>query len=116
MVDAHSGQLVSFRDAAMYATTVGGVYPRTVFGEDEVLAPMMDMNVVVNGDTVMSDLAAHYPYTGGDAESGINGPFWNTDCNGCSNPDQPFVSADIGIARLDFGFGAGDGVWIENNL
>jgi hypothetical protein len=107
-VDAHAGRIVGFRDTNAYASVVGGVYPRTVFENNETLVPMPAADVVVNGTTVTGDNSGAYSYSGGTISSGLNGRFFDTSCEACSNPAQPMVQLDLGSGRVDFGLGGVD--------
>ncbi len=108
-VDAHSGEVVAFRDVNWYARAVGGVYPRTVFNADETPAPMPLLAVTVGGLSVTTDTAGSYAYEGGALSSGLNGTFFDTNCDTCTNPPQPSVQIDgIGTGRIDFGEGGDD--------
>ena len=101
-VDARTGLIVGFRDINEYARVVGGVYPRTVLDDDETVAPMPLVDVVVDGAAVTSDNAGFYAYSGGRLASGLNGRYFDTNCTSCSNPPQPVVEASVGSggARL----------------
>ena len=105
-VDAHNGDVVRFRDTNKYGRVTGGVFPRTVT-DAETAAPMPFVNVA--GDTtVTSDTAGAFSYSGGQISSGLDGPYFTTNCQACANPAQAFDAIAVGTGRLDFGFGGVD--------
>ncbi len=107
-VDAHTGRIVGFRDANAYGRVTGGVYPRTVI-DPEVRVPFPHARV--DGSQVFNtNVGGGYAYAGGSAQSGLNGQYFDTGCQGCSNPAQPSVSVGVGIGWLDFGLGGVDAV------
>jgi hypothetical protein len=107
-VDAHTGEVVGFRDINKYGRTEGGVYPRTVT-DTEIRVPMPF--VTVTGDsTVASDTVGKFVYPGGQFWSGLDGPFFTTNCEACTNPSRASTSIDVGSGRFDFGFGGLDQV------
>lgn len=107
-VDAHTGEVVGFRDINKYGRAEGGVYPRTVT-DTEIRVPMPF--VTVAGDsTVSSDTAGGFVYSGGPISSGLDGPFFRTNCEACTAPSQASTSIDIGSGRIDFGLGGLDQV------
>jgi len=104
-VDARTGEIVGFRDTNHYARAVGGVYPRTVGDHDETRAPMPLAEVFIDGSPLVTDAAGAFPYSGGATSTGLNGEFFNVNCQGCSGPAQPQASTSAGIGWLDLGFG-----------
>ena len=107
-VDAHTGAVVGFRDINRYARVVGGVYPRTVYYDNETRVAMPLVDAVIDGGAATSDTAGSYTYTGGETSSGLNGLYFDTSCQGCSSPAQPSVQQSLGSGWLDFGFGGQD--------
>jgi hypothetical protein len=108
-IDAHTGELVSFRDTNAYARAVGGVYPRTVYYDDETTVAIPYLDVTVGGLPATGDTAGFFGYGGGEVASGLNGQFIDTNCEGCSNPVQPSVATSgVGTGRIDFGLGGDD--------
>ncbi len=107
-IDAASGDVVAFRDTNHYIDVRGGVYPRTIFEQNETSVALPLVDVVAGGSAITADKAGTYSYTGGGASSGLNGLYFNTSCQGCSGPAQPQVSTSTGNGRLDFGFGGQD--------
>ena len=104
-VDAHTGQVVAFRDVNAYGRVVGGIYPRTVI-DPETKVPFPFARV--DSPTVSTDLGGFFGYSGGLVQSGLNGTYFNTDCQTCSTPTQPIVFTQTGIGSLDFGSGGTD--------
>jgi hypothetical protein len=106
-VDAHTGEVVSFRDVNAYGRVRGGIFPRTVV-DPEQPAPMPLARV--EGETAaVSDRAGFFSYSGGTVGSGLDGQFFRTNCeDGCSNPPQAKAAASVGIGWLDFGLGGTD--------
>jgi len=110
-VDAHTGEIVGFRDINAYARAAGGVYPRTIFDDNETTVPLPSLDVTSNGSNVVADSAGFFPYSGGDVASGLNGRYFDTDCQNCTNPAQPsVVTTGVGSGRVDFGLGGVDEV------
>jgi hypothetical protein len=107
-VDALSSAIVGFRDITNYGRAWGGVYERGVGDGVEVLVPFPAVSVSSNGSPFITDSAGFFPFTGGSVASGLNGPIFNTNCQGCSNPSQPNVSTSVGSGRIDFGLGGSD--------
>jgi hypothetical protein len=103
-VDAMTGEVVEFRDATLYARAVGGVYPRTVI-DAEVRAPFSNLNIDVDGSTQITDFGGQFTYSGGQITSGLDGRFFDTDCQSCSLPSQPGVQTTVGVGTVDFGLG-----------
>jgi hypothetical protein len=108
-VDAHTGEIVGFRDVNAYARAVGGVYPRSVYYGDETTVPLPTLDVSIEGTPATGDTAGFFDYAGGNVTSGLNGRFFDTNCEGCSNPPQPSVeTGGLGSGRVDFGLGGAD--------
>jgi hypothetical protein len=107
-LDAHTGEIVGFRDLNQYARAVGGVYPRTVHDGNESRRAMPLVDVVVGGTEVTSNVAGEFAFGGETVSSGLNGRFFNTSCQGCSEPAQPFRELSIGAGWIDFGLGGQD--------
>ena len=107
-IDAHGGEVVAFRDTNQYGRAMGGVYPRTVI-DAEVSVPMPQVNI--DGSVLAtSDNAGAFSYTGGTISSGLDGPFFSTNCEACAGPSQAFSSVGLGSGRIDFGLGGVDEV------
>ncbi|MCP3980903.1 MAG: hypothetical protein GY716_16495 [bacterium] len=109
-LDAQTGDVVSFVDTNHYMRAVGGVYPRTVLDQNETRVPMPLVDIDLDGSPITSAASGAFAYSGETAISGLNGQWFNTSCQGCSNPSQPDVRVDLGIGWLDFGFGGLDEV------
>jgi len=109
-VDAHSGEMVAFRDTNSYARVVGGVYPRTVQEQNEVSVPFPFVDVEVDAVPTTADAAGFFAYDGGLAVSGLDGLWFDTACQNCSDPIQPQVQAGLGAGWLDFEGGGVDEV------
>lgn len=109
-VDAHTGEVVGFRDINQYARAVGGIYPRTVGEQNETRLPLPLLNVNSGGPAVTTDTAGSFPYSGESFSSGLNGLYFDTSCQGCSAPAQPALQVNQGSGRLDFGLGGQDQV------
>ncbi len=108
-LDARTGEVVAFRDVNAYGRVTGGVYPRTVV-DLETRVPMPFARVLAPA-TQTATVAGSFPYVGGDASSGLDGQYFDTNCvDGCSSPSQPSVSLSLGLGRLDFGVGGTDQV------
>ncbi len=105
-VDAHTGEIVAFRDANVYGRVVGGIYPRTV-SDPEIEVPF-PLDRVDYGASLSSSTSGAFSYAGGIVSSGLNGTYFNTDCQFCANPSQPIVFTQLGIGQLDFGTGGLD--------
>ena len=109
-LDARTGEVIGFRDSNRYGRAVGGVYPRTVFEGNETRVPMPLAEVSVDGGTVTTDAAGSFIYGGGTATSTLGGHWFNSSCQGCTNPAQPRVGIEVGSGWLDFGLGGTDEV------
>ncbi len=108
-LDAHTGEVVAFRDVNHYGRVYGGVYPRTVV--DPEIRVALPYTTVEVGGTVVTDVAGGFPYAGGTASSGLNGRWFDANCeDGCVGPPQATVAVALGSGRLDFGMGGVDGV------
>jgi hypothetical protein len=107
-VDAKSGQVVGFRDVNAYGRVTGGVFPRSVYEQNEVVVPLPRASVVHAGQTLVADEAGGFGYTGGAASSGLDGRWFDTACQTCTNPVAPGVSVTVGTGQLDFGTGGLD--------
>jgi hypothetical protein len=107
-LDAHSGEILGFRDTNRYARAVGGVYPRTVYDDNENRRPMPSVDVTVGGTEETSSLAGEFAFGGETVSSGLDGRFFNTSCQGCTSPPQPFRETSIGAGWIDFGLGGQD--------
>lgn len=108
-LDARTGEVVSFRDVNHYGRVYGGVYPRTVV--DTEIKVALPFTTVDAGGAVVTDVAGGFAYAGGPASSGLNGRWFDANCeDGCVDPPQANVAVSIGSGRLDFGMGGVDGV------
>jgi hypothetical protein len=87
-VDARTGEVVSLRDTNRYGRVTGGVYPRTVFDQNEVVVPMPFVTVSVPEDSVVTDAAGYFANVPGGTGSGTSGPWFDTICVDCANPAQ----------------------------
>ncbi len=107
LLDAHSGDVLSFEDTNHYAEAKGGVYPVTndgivPDGVEQAGWPMPFNNITHSGGTAVTD-------TGGNIPGGVSG-------NRTSVLDGPFVRMNdncgaISLSStgdLDFGTSAGD--------
>lgn len=107
-VDAHTGEIVGFVDTNRYARAVGGVYPRTIYDNNETTVPLPLLDLVAGGAPATTSDSGAYAYGGGSVFSGLDGSFFNTNCVGCSNPAQPGVTLNLGSGFIDFGSGGTD--------
>ncbi len=106
-VDAHDGSILAFFDQNHYEGAVdGGVFPRTVV-DAEVELPFPFVNVTGAGAT---DSAGQFTFSGGMVSTGLDGPYFNTNCEGCVSPSQALVQTDIGLGLLRLGTGGTDHV------
>lgn len=106
-VDAMSGEVLEFFDANLYAAQVtGGVYPRTVT-DPETVWPFF-FTTVVGGGVNATDMAGNLLGASYDLSSGLDGRWFNTSCQGCTTPAQPFVAHSGGTGILRFGAGGID--------
>ncbi len=105
-VDARTGEIVNFWDASMYAGQVrGGVYPRNP-NDAEVVWPFPQ--TLVNGAaSAVTDNNGRFTAPAGELFSGLDGKYFNTNCIGCTNPQQPGVARSNGTSLLDLGTGGG---------
>ncbi len=104
-VDARTGDVVGFVDSNRYGQVLGGVYPRTVFEQNEVRVPMPYAEVTADSLVASANVAGRFDYTGGMAASSLDGPWIRTDCVQCTSPAQPMTTVGAGIGWLDFGLG-----------
>ena len=104
-VDARTGEVIEFVDGNHYLRASGGVYPRSVFFGNEVLAPMQDLGILLNGSATTGSTGGNFTFGGEDLETTMSGRWFDVDCQFCSNPEQPFFSSTIGSGRIDLGFG-----------
>lgn len=109
-VDALTGEIVGFRDTNAYTRVMGGVYPRSVFDQDEVVVPFPTVDLSNDGVAETTDTAGGFSYGGGVVSTGLNGQWFDTTCLSCSSPAQPWIEFDFGAGVLDFGTGGQDGV------
>lgn len=106
-VDAHFGEVLEFFDANQYLGQItGGVYPRTVT-DPEVVWPF-PLTDVIGGTGIFSDLNGRFPLLTAEVSSGLDGRFFNTSCQGCTNPAQPAVARSFGTGLLRLGTGGFD--------
>jgi hypothetical protein len=106
-VDAMSGEVLEWFDANLYVAQVtGGVYPRTVT-DPETVWPFF-FTTVIGGGINATDLGGRLPNAAYDLSSGLDGKWFNTNCNTCTNPAQPAVSKTGGTGLLRFGTGGLD--------
>jgi len=103
-VDARTGEVVVFRDTNRYGRVTGGVYPRTVQEQNEVVVPFPFVTVGIPEDSVVTDAAGYFPNVGGGTLSNLSGRWFDTDCQFCSNPVQ---AGSIGFGGGQIGFGTG---------
>ncbi|GAB4224304.1 MAG: hypothetical protein Kow0062_25830 [Acidobacteriota bacterium] len=105
-VDALSGAVLEFFDANAYEGAVtGGVLPRTVV-DPEIELPLPFVQVDGAGVT---DAAGQFTFSGGTVSSGLDGRWFSTSCEACTNPAQAHAETDIGLGLLRFGTGGSDG-------
>lgn len=107
-VDAHSGEIVGFRDVNQYARAVGGIYARSVTDGVEIQVPFPHAAVVEGASSWTTDSAGGFVYGGGPLSSGLDGLWFDTQCQGCADPAQPLVRVESGSGWLDFGAGGQD--------
>ena len=107
-IDARTGEVVGFRDTNAYTRVTGGIYPRTVHDQDEVVVPFPAVDLINDGAAETTDIAGAFSYGGGLVSSGLNGQWFDTNCQSCSNPAQPLIELDFGAGVLDFGTGGQD--------
>ena len=100
-VDALSGEVLEFFDGNKYGHVTGGVFPRTVT-DGEIVVGMPLTNVTGGGVT---DRSGGFSYSGGEVSAGLDGQFFNTNCQGCSNPSQTDGRTDLGLGWLALGTG-----------
>jgi len=109
-VDARTGEIVGFRDTNAYTRVTGGVYPRSVQEQNEVTVPFPKVDLDNDGVAETTDNAGGFNYGGGVVSTGLNGQWFDTTCNSCTNPAQPLVELDFGAGVLAFGTGGQDGI------
>ena len=107
-IDAITGAVVGFRDITHYGRAWGGIYERGVGDGVEVVVPFPQIDVNSDGVPLTTDTSGFFTYNGGVVTSNFNGPIFNTNCVGCTNPPQPNVNVALGTGRVDFGTGGGD--------
>jgi hypothetical protein len=103
-LDAHSGEVLAFFDSNHYGQVTGGVFPRTVT-DPETVVPFPLVAVTGAGTT---DRDGRFSFTGSPVSTGIDGAFFSTSCENCSNPAQASVSTDLGAGWLRLGVGGSD--------
>ncbi|HXV75040.1 MAG TPA: hypothetical protein VD788_01885, partial [Candidatus Polarisedimenticolaceae bacterium] len=91
-----------------YGRVRGGVFPRSVHEQNEVSVPLPAVGLTIDGNPVSSDVAGRFDYGGGAAVSGLDGPWFATDCQGCLDPTQAHFQFDLGAGYVDFGIGGVD--------
>ncbi|MBI3658262.1 MAG: hypothetical protein HY232_17800 [Acidobacteria bacterium] len=101
-VDAHTGEVLDFYDDNKYGQVRGGVYPRTVAEDNEVVLPFPMVTVTHNGSQI-TDLGGFYAYTSGDAAVTLNGQYFRL-VDRCGS-----VSARTSTEPGDIDLGAGNG-------
>lgn len=74
-VDAHTGELLDVYDDNRYGQVSGGVYPRTLEDENEIVLPFPFVSVMNNGAKV-TDLGGYYDYSGGQARVVLDGKYF----------------------------------------
>ncbi len=72
-VDAHTGEIVLFRDANEYGSVTGGIYPNSYL-DTEVIRPLPWITVT-NSTTKYTDLGGNYSYAGGTASCALTGKY-----------------------------------------
>jgi len=72
-VDAHTGEVVLFRDANEYGSVTGGIYPNSYL-DTEVIRPLPWITVT-NSTTKYTDLGGNYSYAGGTASCALTGKY-----------------------------------------
>jgi hypothetical protein len=119
-VDALTGQVVAFADANRYAAcqagtggkVTGGVRPAQATDPEVVRSfPFVGIDSAAGAQTATGN--GNFLWNGGTASTGLNGTFFDTNCEDClkseSDPQsafQPFVSSSNG--RLELGTGGRD--------
>ncbi len=108
-VDALSGEVLEFFDANQYAgQVVGGIFPRTV-SDQEVLRPFPFTTWTGSGVTGTTDVNGKFTVPPGSVSASVmDGKYFDTSCQGCSNPAQPFASRTAGLGLVSFGTGGTD--------
>lgn len=108
-VNAHTGDVVEFFDSNLYAGQVtGGVYPRTVV-DPETVWPF-PFTTVDAGGPALTDVNGRFEFVSGPFSTGINGKYFDTGCQSCTNPAQPAVGSPFGSGILRLGTGGTDQV------
>jgi hypothetical protein len=72
-IDAHTGEILAFRDANEYGSVTGGVYQNSN-ADPEVVRPMHFINVS-NSGTKTADAGGNYTYSGGTASASLTGKY-----------------------------------------
>jgi hypothetical protein len=72
-IDAHTGEVVLFRDANEYGSVTGGIYPNSYL-DTEVVRPLPWITVT-NSTTKYTDLGGNYSYAGGTASCALTGKY-----------------------------------------
>ncbi|MGC8762713.1 MAG: hypothetical protein ACP5VN_03625, partial [Acidobacteriota bacterium] len=72
-IDAHTGEVVLFRDANEYGSVTGGIYPNSYL-DTEVIRPLPWITVT-NSTTKYTDLGGNYSYAGGTASCALTGKY-----------------------------------------
>ncbi len=103
-VDARTGTVLEFFDSNKYGNVTGGVFPRTVT-DAEIVVGMPFTTVTGAGTT---DRSGNFAYSGGSVSAGLDGLYFNTDCQGCANPGQTAGTSDVGLGWIALGTGGAD--------
>ena len=72
-IDAHSGEVLAFRDANMYGSVTGGIYQNSN-ADAEVVRPMPYLNVT-NGTVKVTDAGGNYTFATGTATAALTGKY-----------------------------------------
>lgn len=103
-IDAHDGTVLAFFDSNQYGQVTGGTFARTVT-DPEVVRPLPFVQVDGVGPT---DSVGRFAFGGNTVSSGLDGRFFSTSCEGCSNPPQAQATSNVGLGWLRFGIGGKD--------
>ncbi len=106
-VDARTGEVVAFRDTNRYGRVTAGVYPRTVHDHNELVVPLPFVTVALSEASVDTDAQGHFANVGGGTGASLSGPWFNTNCQSCTNPAQAGASG-FGGGHIAFGTGGVD--------
>ena len=72
-IDAHSGEILSFRDDNSYGAASGGIYPVSPL-DTEVVRPFPSLTVT-NGTTKYTDIGGNYTFATGSASAALTGKY-----------------------------------------